>query len=179
VKLHSMTGIKFAFALTVALSSSVALAMSVTEGFDTTQPVAAAVTSTLSETTTTDPASAVHNRMFQRAPDGLFYIHAAVNGTPLRFVIDTGASVVVLNRQDAARLGLSYESLSQSAQMKTVGGPSAMKWTEIKRLEMAGKRLEGISAAVVDKGLPVSLLGQNALSLLGTVTLKGDVLTID
>ncbi|WP_443971072.1 retropepsin-like aspartic protease family protein [Sphingobium sp. CR28] len=172
-----MTGIKFAFALTVAFSSSVALAVSVTEGIS--EPVAAAVTTTLSEATTTDPASAVHNRMFQRAPDGLFYIHAAVNGTPLRFVIDTGASVVVLNRQDAARLGLSYESLSHSAQMKTVGGPSAMKWTEIKRLEMAGKRLEGISAAVVDKGLPVSLLGQNALSLLGTVTLKGDVLTID
>lgn len=172
-----MTGIKFAFLLAATLTSSVALAINASDDFDTSEAVAAAATMT--ELAAADPTSTIHHREFRRAADGLFYIHAAVNGTPLRFVIDTGATVVVLNRQDAARLGLSYESLVRSAQMKTVGGPSAMKWTEIARLEMAGKRLEGISAAVVEQGLPVSLLGQNALSLLGTVTLKGDTLTID
>lgn len=119
------------------------------------------------------------HREFRRAADGLFYVTAHANGQAVRFVIDTGATVIVLNRQDAARLGLAFETLNRHAQMNTVSGPSAMRWAEIERLEMAGKRIEGLAAAVVEAGPPVSLLGQNALSLLGTVTLRGDMLTID
>ena len=126
-----------------------------------------------------DNPSAIHHRSFRRASDGLFYIHANANGQAVRFVVDTGATVVVLNAEDAARLGLAFDTLQRSARMNTAGGQSAMKWAQIERLEMAGKRLEAVTAAVVDKGLPVSLLGQNALAMLGTVTLRGDVLTID
>ena len=126
-----------------------------------------------------DNPSAIHHRSFKRSSDGLFYIHASANGQAVRFVVDTGATVVVLNAQDASRLGLAFETLQKSARMNTAGGQSAMKWAEIDRLEMAGKRLEAVTAAVVDRGLPVSLLGQNALAMLGTVTLHGDVLTID
>ncbi len=146
---------------------------------DTETTVTAAAASVTAFRTDEGEAPSHLHRSFRRAADGLFYVHAAANGTAVRFVIDTGATVVVLTRADAAKLGLGYETLARSARMNTVGGPSAMKWAEIERLEMAGKKLEGIAAAVVDQGLPVSLLGQNALSLLGTVTLKGDVLTID
>ncbi|MCW2369687.1 TIGR02281 family clan AA aspartic protease [Sphingobium sp. B11D3D] len=114
----------------------------------------------------------------QRHADGLFYVEAKANGHSIRFVVDTGATVVVLNRADAAKLGLTYESLPGRAQMRTVNGSSAMRWARIERMEMAGKRIEQISAAVVDGALPVSLMGQNALQQLGTVTLSGDTLTI-
>jgi aspartyl protease family protein len=168
-----------AFAAAMASPAASALEADMTIAVEESPTAAAATLTAMAADELGEHGEAVHRRSFHRAPDGLFYIHAAANGTPLRFVVDTGATVVVLNRNDAARLGLSYESLDRSARMNTVGGPSAMKWTEIERLEMAGKKLEGIAAAVVDQGLPVSLLGQNALSLLGTVTLKGNVLTIE
>ncbi len=110
--------------------------------------------------------------------DATIEVEAKANGHSIRFVVDTGATVVVLNRADAAKLGLTYESLPGRAQMRTVNGSSAMRWARIERMEMAGKRIEQISAAVVDGALPVSLMGQNALQQLGTVTLSGDTLTI-
>lgn len=169
-------------AIIAALTSTAALALD-SDGavaFADTETAVTAAAANVSAFVTDDGQAPSHlHRSFRRAADGLFYVHASANGTAVRFVIDTGATVVVLTRQDAAKLGLSYDSLGRNGRMNTVGGPSAMKWAEIERLEMAGKKLEGVAAAVVDQGLPVSLLGQNALSLLGTVTLKGDVLTID
>jgi len=125
------------------------------------------------------PAPSTDERVFRRQPDGLFYVEALANGQRIRFVVDTGASVIVLNREDAARLGVRYETLQSSASMRTVGGASAMRWAKIERLEMAGRRMEKLHAAVVEANLPVSLMGQNALEQLGTVTLRGDTLTIE
>jgi aspartyl protease family protein len=123
-------------------------------------------------------ALALPGRVVRRHTDGLFYVEAQANGHSIRFVVDTGATVVVLNRADAEKLGIPYESLARRGSMRTVGGASDMRWARIERLDMAGKRIEQINAAVVDGGLPVSLMGQNALEQLGTMTLRGDTLTI-
>src|SRR5690349_4408834 len=42
-----------------------------------------------------------------RADDGHYWTQAMVDGRPVRMLVDTGASVVALTRQDAAALGLS------------------------------------------------------------------------
>ena len=117
-------------------------------------------------------------KTIRRHADGLFYVEAEANGQSIRFVVDTGATVVVLNKADAEKLGIPFESLQAKGSMRTVGGPSDMRWARIERLDMAGKRIEKINAAVVPTGLPVSLMGQNALEQLGTVTLRGDTMTI-
>ena len=114
----------------------------------------------------------------RRHTDGLFYVQAKANGHSIRFVVDTGATVVVLNRADAEKLGIPFESLTTHGNMRTVGGSSHMRWGKIARMDMAGKRIEKVNAAVLDAALPVSLMGQNALQQLGTVTLRGDTLTI-
>lgn len=117
-------------------------------------------------------------RTIRRHADGLFYVEAEANGQSIRFVVDTGATVVVLNREDAEKLGLPFDSLAGKGSIRTVGGSTDMRWAKIPRLDMAGKRIEQLNAAVIDKGLPVSLMGQNALEQLGTVTLRGDTMTI-
>lgn len=127
----------------------------------------------------TDNVAVPTARTIRRAPDGLFYVEARANGQSIRFVVDTGATVVVLKRADAEKMGIAYDKLAGSDQIKTVAGPSAMRWATIEHLETAGKQLHGLNAAVVDQGLPVSLMGQNALSRLGSVTMSGDTLTID
>ncbi len=165
--------------LLMAASPVAAESLSVDDPADSAPSANIALTAPVAASVGQAGTAAPIHREFRRAADGLFYVTAHANGEAVRFVIDTGATVVVLNRHDAARLGLAFETLNREAQMNTVNGPSAMRWAEIRRLEMAGKQLEGLAAAVVDAGLPVSLLGQNALAMLGTVTLRGDVLTID
>lgn len=131
--------------------------------------------------TTTAPAPAtpiVPAQTIQRHSDGLFYVEAQANGQTIRFVVDTGATVVVLNRADAEKLGIPYERLAGKASMRTAGGSSDMRWARIDRLDMGAKRIEKIDAAVVEGGLPVSLMGQNALEQLGTLTLRGNMMTI-
>jgi len=173
VRLHlEFGGIMVATAL-VALALSAPARSDSSAGADAAAHIAVADAPAPTTTGLDLPPSTV-----RRHSDGLFYVEAQANGQSIRFVVDTGATVVVLNRADAAKLGLAYESLQGRASMRTVGGSSDMRWGKIDRLEMAGKTIQQINAAVVDGALPVSLMGQNALEQLGTVTMRGDTLTI-
>lgn len=116
--------------------------------------------------------------ILHRERDGLFYIEGQANGQSVRFVVDTGATVVVLNRADAARLGITRDKLKVRGSIRTVKGLSDVHWATIERLEVLGKPIENVSAAVVDASLPASLMGHNVLMQLGTVTMQGDTLEI-
>ncbi len=115
---------------------------------------------------------------FDRAADGLFYLDASVEESPVRFIVDTGATVVVLTATDARRAGVTPSGNGKSVAMKTVTGTARMHWGRISRLRIAGQELEGIDVAIVEDGLGVSLLGQNVLSRLGSITMQGDRLHI-
>lgn len=109
-----------------------------------------------------------------RSADGLFYVTAAVNGVPVRFVVDTGANVVVLTRADAAAAGVTGSTAGGRA-LRTAGGTAAMRWATIERLTIGDHAIADADAAIVgDGGLPHSLLGQSALSRLDSVTLRGN-----
>ena len=47
-----------------------------------------------------------------RASDGHYYVTAEVNGTKIKFLVDTGASDIVLSRVDAARIGFDLDKLA-------------------------------------------------------------------
>ncbi|QTD56235.1 retropepsin-like aspartic protease family protein [Parasphingorhabdus cellanae] len=115
--------------------------------------------------------------LIHRAADGLFYVNGKINGIPVKFAIDTGATVVVLNANDAERVGLKPQ-LTSTHRIRTAAGYSAMKWADADELVVAGKRLGKINIAVMDGGPTVSLLGLSALSRMETVTIKKDKLII-
>jgi aspartyl protease family protein len=114
-----------------------------------------------------------------RASDGLFYVHAKVNGQPVRFLVDTGATVVVLSDADARAVGAMPASGGYNARMATAGGSRPMAWTKLGHVQIAGQDVRGVTAAVVSGGPGVSLLGQNLLSKLGGLHIAGDRLEFD
>lgn len=113
----------------------------------------------------------------ERAGDGMFYVEALVNGAPVRFLVDTGASVVVLTEADAAAAGLTDAASRPGTSLRTVSGTVDTRWTRLE-LELAGRKLAGIEAAVVGAGPGTSLLGQNALAGFGSITIEGDRLVL-
>lgn len=117
-------------------------------------------------------------RVYRRAPDGLFYVTARVNGVPVRFVVDTGASVTVMARRDAARAGIVADRFNARDEMQTAAGKTGMSWSTVDRIAVAGRRFKAVEAAISDADLPASLLGQDLLLRFGSVTLKRDTLTI-
>lgn len=106
----------------------------------------------------------------ERAGDGLFYIQALVNGHPLRFILDTGASMMVLSPQDAMLAGV---ALGDPVTTTTVDGTAPMRRATIAKLELAGRPLRNLPAVVAGQG-QISLIGQNALSQLDEVVIRGD-----
>jgi aspartyl protease family protein len=115
-----------------------------------------------------------HARSIVRAPDGLFYVDAVVNGAPVRFLIDTGATSIVLTKADAARAGVLPANESFDAKATTAGGETAMAWVRLDRVTVAGALDWDVPAAVASANLGVSLLGASWLTQIGSMTITGD-----
>ena len=115
--------------------------------------------------------------VIDRDGTGQFRIEGDLGGTPVSFLVDTGADVVALSMDDAQRLGIAPDPASFAPVLRTASGMGYGAPVRIERLTVADRDLEDVPAVVV-RGLSVSLLGQSALRRLGRVTLEGDRLVI-
>lgn len=113
-----------------------------------------------------------------RAEDGLFYVDAEVNGQPVHFLVDTGASIIVLTAEDARRVGAVPDEAAFQHIADTAGGKSAMAKIKLGQMTVGQTTATSVNAAVAREGLGVSLLGQNWLSYLASVTIEGDRMTL-
>ena len=120
-----------------------------------------------------DPGLAA--RSIRRAPDGHFYADAIVNGATIRFVVDTGASVVALTREDAQRAGLTFPA--QRLRAIGAGGEMDVMPVTLDRVTLGPVEARDVPA-VVGERLPMSLLGQSFLGRVGAVEIRGDTMTI-
>jgi aspartyl protease family protein len=113
----------------------------------------------------------------EKERNGHFYTYAEVNGEPVRFVVDTGASFVALTTRDAERLGIPFSS----SEFEIIGeGASGMvrgKLVELESVEIDGKRVTNVKAAILE-GSRLSLLGQSYLSRMGEVQMRGDYMVL-
>lgn len=142
---------------------------------ETPPPVSVQSATRSKRVSNTDPVVAATPRELQRGPDGHFYADAQVNGTTIRFMVDTGASVVVLSGRDAQRAGLQLSSERETAM--GVGGPVEVTPVTLDRIAVGGIEARGVQAAVAED-LPVSLLGQSYLSRVNSVEIRGDTMVL-
>jgi aspartyl protease family protein len=112
----------------------------------------------------------------QRAADSHFYADAEVNGTTVHFLIDTGATGVVLTAADAQRVGVSGEGYTLTA--KTAGGDVPLMPATASRVALGSFAASDVPVLVAKDQLGISLLGQSYLSRIGTVSITGDVMTL-
>jgi clan AA aspartic protease (TIGR02281 family) len=99
-----------------------------------------------------------------RARDGHFHIDGAIQGAPVRFLIDTGASTVSISRQLAARIGLDCDGLQdQAATFSTANGTVQGCISRVAKLEFGPFRISHATVAVLPNLASDALLGMNAL----------------
>jgi clan AA aspartic protease (TIGR02281 family) len=120
------------------------------------------------------PRAVLDSGEINRAPDGLFYINAQVNGTPVRVLVDTGASTIVLTKSDAARAGVLPDNDAFDQSADTAGGATTMARTKLAHFTAAATERRDVDAVIASEGLGVSLLGQSWLSQLESLQIKGD-----
>jgi aspartyl protease family protein len=100
-----------------------------------------------------------------RAEDGHYYVTLTINGTPLQFMADTGATSMVLSNADARRLGIDLESLVYLGRAQTANGTVATARVELPEVELGPYRDTDFAAWVNQGEMEMSLLGMEYLSL--------------
>ncbi len=113
-----------------------------------------------------------------RAPDGHYHLTLGINGAPVRFLVDTGASDMVLSLQDAARAGFDRDALRFVGRAATANGTVQTAPVTLDSVELGGIVDRNIAAQVSGGDMPGSLLGMRYLSRFSEVTFAGDTLTL-
>ncbi|TDI57945.1 MAG: TIGR02281 family clan AA aspartic protease [Alphaproteobacteria bacterium] len=114
-----------------------------------------------------------------RSSNGHFYVKASIEGTPIRFLIDTGATGTVLSERDAVRVGIAVDTLTFNRPVQTANGLVFEARTRIGRLEIGPFALRNVSVGVLrDSQLNTSLLGMNVLSRFASFQVEGDRLIL-
>lgn len=107
-----------------------------------------------------------------RFGDGHYYLTANVNGAEVDFVVDTGATMIVLTEKDAARAGFDPTSLAYVGRALTANGEVRTAPVWLDRVSVAGIEDRGIGALVNEGELEQSLLGMNYLDRFSSVEIS-------
>ena len=98
-----------------------------------------------------------------RRPDGHYSVTVAINGVPIEFVIDTGATDMVLSQADAARAGLDPANLAYLGSAMTANGEVRTATVRLETVNLSGIEDRNVRAVVNQGDLDGSLLGMGYL----------------
>jgi aspartyl protease family protein len=115
-----------------------------------------------------------------RTNAGDFAISAHVNGARVAMVLDTGASSVVLTRDDAKKAGLPLEVLNYTVNIDTANGRTRAAPVTLDRIAIGDLTERSVEALVAQPGqLKTSLLGMSFLNRLQSWQVSGDRLVLN
>jgi clan AA aspartic protease (TIGR02281 family) len=124
------------------------------------------------------PAPPPQMLVFHADGAGQFSLEAAVNDAPIRFLVDTGASLVTLNLADARTAGISPGELVFSGVAQTANGRIRFAPVILREIRIGPLAIDNVPAAVIETP-SASVLGMSFLRRLKGFQMRGGVLTLD
>lgn len=116
--------------------------------------------------------------VIRRTSDGHFWVDAAVDGRPIRLLVDTGATEVTLSQADARRLGYPVDRLQYGWPARTANGTVYGARIRIDKLELGPIVVRDVPAVINGGEMHGSLLGLSFLDRLGSYEVRGDSLIL-
>ncbi|UOA27096.1 hypothetical protein DSM107133_01807 [Pseudosulfitobacter sp. DSM 107133] len=113
-----------------------------------------------------------------RSRDGHYYLTLQVNGADIRFVVDTGATDIVLSQADAKRAGLDVADLDYFGRAGTANGEVSTASVRLQSVALGPIVDHNISAVVNGGEMNGSLLGMGYLQHWGNISIARDTLTL-
>lgn len=113
-----------------------------------------------------------------RAADGHFYADIQVNGVWVEFVVDTGASEIVLTKPDADRVGIDIDRLRFTGRAFTANGEVRTARTLLNTMQLGDFNDTKIRATVNEGDMDVSLLGMSYLQRFSRFEIVDDKLLL-
>ena len=120
--------------------------------------------------------SGANELMIAASADGHFYINGRANGKRVRFLIDTGASEIVLSPGAAMRIGVDLKTLRFTQQYQTANGIGfgANHW--LKSFSIGSFEFSETKVSINQSEMSESLLGMSFLKMLKSFEFRGDKL---
>ena len=112
----------------------------------------------------------------ERERNGHFFANAKVNGTTIRFLVDTGATQIALTVEDARKAGVRMDG-ETSVIGRGASGPVRGQEVTIDRVRLGSQESTTMEAVVIEGG-DQSLLGQSFLAKFSSVEIQGDTMTL-
>jgi aspartyl protease family protein len=119
----------------------------------------------------------VNEVVLRRANDGHFYADLKVNGSDMRMLADTGASVIALTVDDAESAGIDVDRLEFNLRISTANGMGEAARIELREVRVGSIIREDVTALVA-RGLPQSLLGMNFFNSLSKFQIENNELLL-
>lgn len=113
-----------------------------------------------------------------RQADGHFYARLDVNGRPLTFMVDTGASQIVLSAADAAAVGIDKDTLRYLGQASTANGTVRTAQVTLDSVSLGGVTQADVRAVVNQGDMAGSLLGMSYLRNFSNIQITADDLIL-
>ena len=133
-----------------------------------TSPAAAAQTS---------PAAAANYAVVPANDRGDLLADGEVNGMPVRFAVDTGATFITLPAREASRLGLDYHN-GQKVLMETANGSVFAYRLKLDTVRVGEVAVHDVDAVIAEgNSLPIALLGMSFLNRVD-IRREGPILTL-
>ena len=95
--------------------------------------------------------------------DGHFYIDVKINNVPMRFMIDTGASDIVIDKIQAQKIGINLQDLIFNKRYETANGASYGAGVILEEVQVGNAKFTNIRASVNSAELGMPLLGMSFL----------------
>jgi aspartyl protease family protein len=96
------------------------------------------------------------------ASGGHFFAQGLVNGKPIQFMVDTGATTVALGTEDAKRMGIDYQK-GRPVRMGTANGVAQGWLVKLNSVKIGDVEVYEVEA-IVGPNMPYALLGNSFLS---------------
>jgi aspartyl protease family protein len=110
------------------------------------------------------PAAAANYAVVPTNDRGELVADGEVNGTPVRFAVDTGATFITLPAREAGRLGLDYRN-GQKLVMETANGNVVAYRLKLDTVRVGGVAVHNVDAVITEgNSLPIALLGMSFLN---------------
>jgi aspartyl protease family protein len=114
----------------------------------------------------------------RRSNDGHFWVDGEINGRPVRFLVDSGATVTTLSREAAAQVGVEAEG-GFGVMVDTANGATVMDRGQAERLTVGPIRRSDMAVHISrDTGDSVNVIGMNFLSSLSAWGVEGNILLL-
>ncbi len=117
--------------------------------------------------------------VLRRGADGHFHAPLEVNGRRLDALVDTGATALVLSREDAARAGLDPGSLVYSRPALSANGVVYGAPVTLGEVALGPFTDRNVRAMVSGGDMPATLLGMDYLNRFRRFSVEGDRMTLE